>query len=476
MHSSTAKGKLSEVTNGFSFRLFESNQMNNLIESALDKAQAWHKKACILNALLMMNFVLLMSFRRDLSYTNLSKELVAMFRDRAPEKNIPLKPFTNEALIKARQRLGADPLRLLFESGAQEIYAPRSFMGFSTYGVDGVQFTLPDTKGNEDRYPRPVTSRGGRAAFPKLKLTTLVSTASHQIRAVEIGQHAADERLACKKLLKHLGKGDLLYMDRGFSAAWLFREIVSQDIEFISRISRSWKPVVIAHNGPGDYVVELSPKEKIPGTQDSNGRYKMRKVKTIVRLLEYKTKHNKVVRLATSLLDSKQYPARELAFSYHLRWEAELAYDEIKTHLFTVKHGVLHTNFRSKTPDGVDQEIYGMLTVYNFLRATINEAARTHHLNPLDISFLESLHVILKALDKMEGSSSKQVSMRYNQMLQDVADCKLKRPRRKRCNPRKVKVKMSNYKRKNEGDHGEKRDFKRQLHLLPTTSLQMRLN
>ena len=89
MHCITVKQSLSEVTNGFNFKLFESVQMKSFIEMALDKANAWHKKACVLNATLMMNFVLLMSLRRDLSYSNLSKELVAMLRDRAPNKQIP---------------------------------------------------------------------------------------------------------------------------------------------------------------------------------------------------------------------------------------------------------------------------------------------------------------------------------------------------------------------------------------------------
>ena len=472
MHCITVKQSLSEVTDGFNFKLFESIQMRSLIKSALDKANAWHKKACVLNATLMMSFVLLMSLRRDLSYSNLCKELVGMLRDRAPDKKIPLKPFTNEAVIKARQRLGTEPLKLLFESGAENISTASKFFGFTTYGVDGVQFTMPDTKANEERYKRPVTSRGGRAAFPKLRLTPLVCTATHQIRAVVIGQHDADERQACKQLLKHLGEEDLLYMDSGFAAAWLFREMVFRKIQFISRIALCWKPKIIAVNGPGDYLIELSPKEKIPGTKDSNGRFKTRKVKTVVRLIEYSTKKNTLVRLVTSLLDTEKYPARELALSYHLRWETELAYDEIKTHLFTVKHGLLHTNFRSKNPDDVEQEIYGMLAAYNFIRSTMNEAALTYDIEPLEISFVESLHVITKALDKMEVASPEQVSVLYDQMLEDLAACRLKRPRRRRWNPRKVKVKMSNYKRKRAGDCGEIRDFKEELQLLESSSLK----
>jgi len=304
------KEKLSDVTNDFQFKLFASKSMSDRIKEALDVAQAWHKKACVLNATVMMNFVLLMSLRRDLSYTNLSKEMVSMFRDRAPEKNIPLKPLTNEAYIKGRRRLGSEPIRLLFESNAQENSPRKSFMGLSTYSIDGVHFTMPDTPENEACYKRPITSRGGSAAFPKLKLTNLVSVTTRQIRATEIGQYDADERQACKQLLKYLGKDDLLYLDSGFAAAWLFREIISKGVEFICRIPLCWKPQIIVENGPGDYIVELSPREKIPGNSGPDGRYETKRTKTIVRLIEYKTQENDVVRLATSLLDSKRYPGK----------------------------------------------------------------------------------------------------------------------------------------------------------------------
>ena len=55
-------------------------------------------------------------------------------------------------------------------------------------------------------------------------------------------------------------------------------------------------------------------------------------------------------RLLTTLLDERQYPAKDLIVLYHERWEQELVYDELKTH--QRERPVLH----SQTSAGVVQE------------------------------------------------------------------------------------------------------------------------
>ena len=65
----------------------------------------------------------------------------------------------------------------------------------------------------------------------------------------------------------------------------------------------------------------------------------------------------------TSLTDADAYPAEELIDLYHERWEIELAYDEVKTHLLEREETI-----RSRTVDGVAQEIWGILLTYNLIR------------------------------------------------------------------------------------------------------------
>jgi hypothetical protein len=93
----------------------------------------------------------------------------------------------------------------------------------------------------------------------------------------------------------------------------------------------------------------------------------------------------------TSLLDPKQYPAEEIVALYHERWETELAYDEVKTHMLDRQGSI-----RSKTPDGVRQELWGIALAYNLVRVEMERAAAEAGVSPTRISFVAALAMILE--------------------------------------------------------------------------------
>jgi len=64
-------------------------------------------------------------------------------------------------------------------------------------------------------------------------------------------------------------------------------------------------------------------------------------------------------RLITNILQPEQAPAQELAALYHERWEVEGVFDEFKTHLRGAS-----TMLRNKTPELVEQELWGMLLAH----------------------------------------------------------------------------------------------------------------
>ena len=144
----------------------------------------------------------------------------------------------------------------------------------------------------------------------------------------------------------------------------------------------------------------------------------------------------------------------------------ELAYDSIKTHQFATRTGQSRTILRSKLPDLVEQEIYAMMTLYNLLRDLINNAAVKHELDPLAISFVDALHAVVDAIPGMQRAPVERLPGLYDQLLDDIAACAMKRWRRKRAYPRVVKVKMSNFRLKRP-EHGEtRRDFDAETKIL----------
>ena len=111
-----------------------------------------------------------------------------------------------------------------------------------------------------------------------------------------------------------------------------------------------------------------------------------------VRILSYRVTDErlgevgKVYRLVTTLLNPRVAPALELIALYHERWEIELVIDEIKTHE-RAQRKVL----RSKTPEGVRQELYGISLAHYAVRVLLAHAAVEAEVDPDRLSFTEGL-------------------------------------------------------------------------------------
>jgi IS4 transposase len=98
-------------------------------------------------------------------------------------------------------------------------------------------------------------------------------------------------------------------------------------------------------------------------------------------------------RLLTSVLDEARAPADELAALYHERWEIETAMDELKTHLRGSQ-----IVLRSKTPDLVRQEFYGLMMTHFAVRRLMHEAALLAEEDPDRLSFLHAVRVVRRKL------------------------------------------------------------------------------
>jgi hypothetical protein len=146
--------------------------------------------------------------------------------------------------------------------------------------------------------------------------------------------------------------------------------------------------------------------------------------------------------LLTSLLDATAYPAAELAALYHERWELELTFDELKTHTLDRVEAL-----RSKAPERVEQEVWGLLLAYNLVRVVMYQAARRAGAPPLRLSFRHALLTLRGFWHTAWLTPPGALPRRIEALLDELALFVLpeRRPRRY---PRAVKIKMSNYPRK----------------------------
>lgn len=191
--------------------------------------------------------------------------------------------------------------------------------------------------------------------------------------------------------------------------------------------------------GKGDELVELS--------VSSEARRKDPTLpKTYVaRLIDYQRPGFGPQKLITSLTDTRRYPSAAIVALYHERWELELGYDEIKTELLDRRESI-----RSKSPDGIEQEIWGLLLSYNLVRLCMQRVAKLAKLPPTRISFITALRFIREEwiLDSLPNVSVGAIPRHMKRMAEQLARFILPERRSERRYPRAVKIKMSNYPRK----------------------------
>ena len=129
---------------------------------------------------------------------------------------------------------------------------------------------------------------------------------------------------------------------------------------------------------------------------------------------------------------------------YHERWELELGYDEVKTHLLLREEAI-----RSQTPEGVRQETWGILLANNMIRLEMARVAEAAKVAPTRISFVASVQRIRSEWEWLAITSGQgTIPKKLLALREDLKRFVLPPRRRERAHPRAVKIKMSSYPRK----------------------------
>ncbi len=119
-----------------------------------------------------------------------------------------------------------------------------------------------------------------------------------------------------------------------------------------------------------------------------------------VRVIEYRLEGiddaEPFYRLVTTILDPQQAPAVEMAALYGERWEIENALDELKTHLRGAR-----IVLRSKTPELVRQEFYGLMMAHFAIRGLLHEAALRADEDPDRLSYLHAVRVVRRKMARV---------------------------------------------------------------------------
>ena len=294
-------------------------------------------------------------------------------------------------ISRARSRLGIEPVRRLHNESVKPI-AVRDTKGafyrdWHLVSLDGSTLDVADTQANVRAFGRPPASRG-KSAFPQIRFVSLVENGTHVLFGSAYGAYKIQEAKLAEDVLPNLHPGMLCLADRYFHSYRLWCTARATGAELLWRIKRNARLEIIERLPDGSYLTKIYPTTK-DRRHDTNG--------IIVRAIDYKLKNvpgaEPLYRLITTILDPALAPASELAALYHERWEIETAFDELKTHL---RGGRIV--LRSKIPDLVVQEFYGLIMAHFAIRGLMHEAALKADLDPDQLSFVHSVRVIRRKL------------------------------------------------------------------------------
>lgn len=294
-------------------------------------------------------------------------------------------------ISQARTRLGWKPVQQLHDEIVKPIASESTkgawYRAWRLVSLDGSTMDIADEEGNEKAFGRPSASRGN-SAFPQLRFVSLVENGTHVLFGTRMGGINTGEITLAKEVLRTLRDGMLCLGDRNFYGFELWNQARGTGADLLWRVRKNLRLPNEKKLPDGSYLsrVYASPKDQ---RHDHNG--------VVVRVIEYKLEGvpgaEPIYRLLTTILDHDAAPATELAALYHERWEIETSLDELKTHLRGSK-----IVLRSKTPDLVRQEFYGLMMAHYAIRGLIHEAALKANEDPDRLSFLHAVRVVRRKI------------------------------------------------------------------------------
>lgn len=326
-----------------------------------------------------------MGLMRDRSMASVVDHLALALDDRQGRKVV-----APSAVTQARARLGEEPLRWLFRETAKqwghESASRDRWRGLALYGVDGTKLCAADTPTNDEEFGRHSGSNGP-SAFPLVRVVALLALRSRMLVAAEVGSYAkASEVSMARPLWSELPDNSLVIVDRGFLAAPLLWPIAASGTErhWLTRAKQNTRLNTIRELGAGDSIVEMTIDDG-----DTRSAHPELPRKWQLRAIRYQRNGYEPQTLLTSMLDAEKYPAAELAGVYHERWELEQTFGDLKTKQLRAEQVL-----RSQHPDGVRQELWGILVAHNLVRREIERIADRAKVPPRRVSFIAALRLI----------------------------------------------------------------------------------
>lgn len=289
--------------------------------------------------------------------TTIQRELDSFYASVLNE-DFNIRAVTKGAFSRARAKLKPEAFKHLAQVGLKVFYedAPvYDWAGFRLLAIDGSRLLLP-------RHQTVVEEFGTCGFGPNADVPQSMAMCSIMYDTLnlvpidgQIAPYKSSERDLLIQHLEYAQKDDLLLLDRGYPAIWLFFLLQAKGVQFCVRMSDYWW-VEIDNFNKSD-LQETTVCFKLP----KKDRHRLDKfslewadTEITLRLVKVELSTGETEILCTSLLDTERFPAGIFAELYHHRWTAEESFKMLKARAEL-------ENFSGKTAIAVKQDFHAKL-------------------------------------------------------------------------------------------------------------------
>lgn len=349
------------------------------------------------------------------------------------------RPFvTPSAVVQARQRLGEDTVRLVFEKTSQLWFekTPLShWNGLTLMAMDGTLWRVPDTPENDGAFGRTANQHNS-SGWPQVRMVCQMEVTSHLLTGMSFDSvSVASEVDLAARLVRQTPDYSLTIMDKGFYAPGLLHywQSSGEEKHWMLPLRKGTQYRVLRKLGAGHEQVEL--------TLSPQARKKWPDAPEVLtaRLIS-KEINGKRIQILTSMCEPHRYPVADIVDLYSHRWEIEHGFREMKQHLLNNE-----LTLRSKKPELIRQELWGVVLAYNLLRFMMVQMAYSlKGVEPYQIGFKQASLYLTAQLSLLPAVAPGKIPGVMNKILAMAGSFVLP-ARRLRHYPRAVKKRPQRY-------------------------------
>lgn len=320
------------------------------------------------------------------------------------------------------------------------------FHNHNVFAVDGSKFSLPasvELKKSFDTNSMNLENRGRH--YPLCLVTTFYDVYRKIPVTRTVQPHTGGvERVELIENLNSIPNSSIIISDRGYSGYEVYYLIKDSSNDFVIRTptSKTAKEVLtFITSDKNEDIVTIKPTEHFIAKW-KKGESKIKEPTPVtLRLIRYTPPEgSEEIILATSLLDSKQYPTQEITKLYWDRWQVELFYRDEKCYIEAGK-------FHSKKEEGIRQELFASVLMATVTKYHLFKEQRKEKRSTVT-QFLTAITIITQNLIKIISLSVEEAVKYFKKVMLVVSVGRYHKQQKRRANPRVTKSPPNKWKAK----------------------------